>query len=378
MSNLTLRTFTSLVQGQAAAMQGRAKLTLNRTLDFSAGSLIRSLAEANSSIALWLQAEIVKVLLRTRARTSEGEELDTFVEDFGLSRLQSVLASGSVTFSRLTPSAQAIIPIGAEVETVDGTARFVVAADASNPAYNSVLSGYVVPAGVAAYTVPVVATVSGSKSNVAAGTITSLRTVIFHIDTVTNVGATINGGTQESDAALRTRFVEYIQSLARATVGAILFAVRSVRAGITATMIEFENPEGIASDICTVTVDDGTGYPALDLIVAARAAVERYRPAGVRFVAVSPRVVTTTVSMRVTIADGFDANDLVGKVGTAVKAHVDSRALGLGLSLTRLSAVAYGVSQGVVNVSDVRINGGTADVVGHPRQKVISTVVTVV
>jgi hypothetical protein len=108
---LSLRTFNTLVQAMAAAVQASAA----QLLDLSVGSTLRAVLEANASIGLWMQWLILLVLRMTRAATSSGADLDSWMADLTLIRLPAVADTGTVTFSRFTPSMAALIPVGALV-----------------------------------------------------------------------------------------------------------------------------------------------------------------------------------------------------------------------------------------------------------------------
>src|SRR4051794_26633430 len=113
MAQLITYTFSQIVSNIATAVQGSAKSLLN----FTVGSVLRAIAEATASVVLWLQAIILQVLTLTRAATSVGTDLDSWMADFGLARLAAVAAAGQVTFARFTATMQAVVPVGANVQT---------------------------------------------------------------------------------------------------------------------------------------------------------------------------------------------------------------------------------------------------------------------
>ena len=92
---LSLRTFNALVQSMAAAVEASA----TQLLDLTAGSTLRAVLEANASIGLWMQWLILQVLRTTRAATSDGADLDSWMADLTLTRLPAVAATGTVTLS---------------------------------------------------------------------------------------------------------------------------------------------------------------------------------------------------------------------------------------------------------------------------------------
>lgn len=365
MAMLATKGFVRLVQDQAAAIQARSKTLI----DFTIGSILRAMVESNSSVALWLQGLVLQVLALTRAATSSGPDLDTWVNDFGVTRLAARPSSGSVTFSRFTTSIQAVVPVGAQVRTGDGAQGFTVVLDAANTSYNAGLGGYVIPVGVASAAVPVKADVPSAASNVVAGAITSIATPIPYVDTVTNVGAFSNGSDAESDAALRARFRAFIASLAKATKTAIGYAITSLQLGMQYTLVENQQYNGATDNgYFYVVVDDGTGAPPSSVLSNVYAAVDLVRPVGSRFGVFAPVVQTASVSMIVTVAPGYDGPTVKGQVGQAITTHVNGLPLGATLYYNRLAQVAFDASPGVANVSSILLNGGTADLAATARQ----------
>ena len=141
---LSLRNFNTLVQNMAAAVEASA----TQLVDLSVGSTLRAVLEANASIGLWMQWLILLVLRMTRAATSSGGDLDSWMGDFSLARLPAIAATGIVTFSRFTPTVAALIPAGALVRTADGTQTFEISVDTLLTAWSPASNGYVIASGV--------------------------------------------------------------------------------------------------------------------------------------------------------------------------------------------------------------------------------------
>ena len=198
---LQLQNFTTLVQNMAAAVQSAA----TQLLDITIGSTLRAILEANASIGLWMQWLILQVLQVTRAATSDGADLDSWMADFSVTRLPALAATGFVTVSRFTSTATVFIPAGALVRTADGMQTFAITAAPQHPDFNPVQNGYTLRAGVATLDVPIQATVPGVSSNVLASSISQLATAIPGIDTVTNSASLQNGLDTETDSAVRAR-----------------------------------------------------------------------------------------------------------------------------------------------------------------------------
>lgn len=371
---LSLLTFTALVQRFAASAQSAAA----SLLDFTVGSVLRALAEANASIALWLQWLIFQVLQTTRAATSTGSALDTWMADFTLTRLAATEASGSVTLSRFTATSSALVPVGAQVRTADGTQTFQVTISTTNPLWNAAQNGYLIPPGTASGVVPVAALTAGSSGNVQAGAISLLATAMPGIDTVTNAAPFANGLDAETDAALRARFANFIQTRSRATPLAIANAIQNVQQGLTWTIQENVLPNGMAQmGNFVVTVDDGSGNPPSALLATIGTAIEAVRPVGSTFTVQGPADVVVNVALTITVSAAGNKPALLGPVEQAILAYIDTLPIGGSLPLTKIAQVAYGAGISVVNVSAITLNGATADIAATQVQVIKAGTVVV-
>lgn len=372
MATLNSKRFSTLVGDFAAAVQGSSR----QLVDFTIGSILRAVAEASSGVALWLQGLAFQILTTTRLATSVGSDADSFVNDFGLTRIPAVAATGIVTFSRVSSvgALQAVIPVGAKVNTTDGSQPFLVYADTTNSSYSATAvagGGYLIAAGVTSVNVPVQAVNAGVQGNVTAGSISLIQTGISGIDTVTNGSPFINGLDAESDASLRTRFVLYIQALARSTKGAIGYAITSLQSGLQYTITENQQYAGATDNgYMTIVVDDGSGAPSAALITAATNAVDAYRAATTRFGVFAPVVVNVTVSCTITTAAGYNHSTLVAQVAAAISSYINGLGLGNTLRWSRLEQVAYDVSPGITNVASLLVNSATSDVTASALQTI--------
>ncbi len=350
---LPLQGFTTLMQNMAASVQGAA----NAFIDLTVGSVLRAILEANAAIALWMQWLIVQVLAQTRAATSNGTDLDSWVADFGMARLPAQVASTTLTFSRITPGFAAAIPVGSQAKTADGTQTFTVQADPANPAFSTLTGSFGIAPSATSISVSAVAAVAGSGGNVQAGAISLLATAIPGIDAVTNPVAAAGGQNAESDAALRSRFSNFIDSRSRATPSAVAFTIQSLQQGLNYTLVENQDPSGAnRPGFFTITVDDGSGSPPSVLIANVSNALEGVRPVGTQFAVQPPLLVIANISLTLTYS-GSDEAAVQSSVSAALQAYVSGLTIGTPLPISRVSAIAYGSSTAIANVTNVRING---------------------
>jgi|SRR5579883_935267 len=379
MPSILTKNFKTLVSDQVAAIQGAC----NALLDFSVGSVLLSFVQANAAaVGLWLQGLVLQAITLTRAATSNGSDLDSWMADFGLTRIPAIQASGAVTFSRVTSTIATVIPVGALVSSADGTQTFTVIADTTNPNYYGNLGGYSVGVGVSSMSVTVQAVNAGTQGNVAAGAISVIKTGIAGIDTVTNSSAFTNGQNAETDSALRIRFVNFINQLSKGTPSAIGFAITSLQQNLQYSIIENKDYSGATDNgMVTVIVDDGSGNIPAGTLALATNAVNGARAAGVRVGVFGAVAVLANVQMTITTAAGFNHPTVVGLVATALTAYINSLGMlpisGNTLPYTKLEQIAYEASPGVTNVTNISLNGSTADLVATQLQTIKAGTITV-
>ena len=371
---LSLQNFQQLLQRMAAAVQRSG----SQLIDLSVGSILRAVLEANASVALWIQWLIVQTLRTTRAATSKGVDLDTWMADFSLARQPAVTARGSVTFSRLMTNMTTIIPVGTQVRTTGIPIRFLVDADPSNTAWLSDSRAYALRPGVAAIDVPVVADIPGSNGNVVANSIVTIATAVPGLDFVSNSYA-LSGGTEaEDDEHFRSRFQDYINSRSRATKDAVDFAIASLQQ--TTRHRLFENIDAAGAwqpGHFLLVVDDGTGQPTAALLAAAHAAVDAVRPIGSNFTIIPPDTVTVTVVIGLSTTGRVLEPTDTANIIAAVSFYINHIPIGGTLYMTRVVESVYKAVPIQRSIASVLINGTAADLVAAPRSILRAASVTV-
>lgn len=368
------KTYTQLVRDQAAAVQGSA----SGLVDFSVGSVLRAFAEAVAQVALWLQGLILHLLAATRASTSRGVDLDSWMADYGLSREAAMPALGDVTFSRFSSSGEASVPLGSRVETLDGSQSYLVTLDTANTAWNGARQAYVMTPGVASVTVPVSGETPGAAGNAAAGAVSVIASSIPGVDTVVNAASFFSGSDPENDVAFRARFQLFIASLSRATKSAIAYAIASLEQNLTHVLVENETYDGAERrGHFYVIINDGTGTPTSETLDLVSAAIEEVRPVGITFGVFAPEIVDVDVALTIHLEQGADAVAVRAAVLLAIELHIDALGMGGAVRLTRIAQVAYSASTSIYNITGIGLNGATADVVANAKQLPRADVITV-
>lgn len=354
----------TLVRDFAAGAQSSSQTQL----DFSEGSVLLAIGEGIAGLGTWLQKLYIFALSVTRLTTSYGVWVDTFIATFGMTRLPAAAATGNVTFARYgSPIGAVAVPVGTQVATADGRQAFQVYADPSNAAYSPTAAagspGYVMAAGANTVDAPVRALVVGKAGNVAAQTIQKLQSPASGIDAVINTAAFTTGIDRETDLAVKARFILFIAALASGTETAIRSAVVNLQQGLTCEVIS-------TPGIVTVYVDDGSGEPDPDVVALAASAVNAVRAGGVQSVVLPTSRLAANVQMIVEVGDGYRQDDVVARVTSALSLAINGLGPKTRLPYTRLEHIAYDASPGVINVTDVLLNGGTADLVPGVGQRI--------
>lgn len=355
---ITFQSFKTMLGNAVAAAQGASPALL----ELDVGSPGRAMLEGVTGVGLWFQFVALQILSRTRLSTSIGVDADSFVEDFGLTREPGTAATGVVRFTSFTPDNQsATIAVGTPVKTASNIIYDVVE-DSTNSAWSAADNAYVRPAGTASITVPVQCEAAGTAGNVAAGAICLLGSAISGIDTVTNDAALTNGSDGETDAALRTRFVSYINSRSKATLVAIENAITDASANLIYQVIENVDASGAFLPGNVVAfIDDGSGDVSDSVIDEVYAAIDDVRPAAVSIQVVRPKVVRPPVTMTVSVNSAGDLPTIQTTIRTNIATYLNGLTIGESASYSRLIQIAYASSTAVTNVSGVTLAGGTAD-----------------
>lgn len=377
---LELKSQEKFVSDEIQSVQAQA----GNQFTFPIGSIVRALVEAHGRTALWLESLAQYVLARTRLATSIGNDVDTFVQDFGLFRLPGVAASGAVVFSSFSATQERVIaPFTSTVTTPDGAVTFQVTIDTTNPYWVPSQNSYVIPVNTFLADVPVIALKEGIQGNVAAHQISIINSPIVGIDTVDNEFAFDNGKDAQTDAQLRKYFVDYLGSLSRATLTAIQFAIETVEQGLVYTIVENIDYTTQAQRLgyFYAIVDDGSGSISTELYDNIVNSIEQYRGLTIMFEVQRPILLNANIAATINLPSGFSSTTLIAAVESALTSYIDSIPMGGGtLFYSRLFQVIYNVILSEINndnnfldefsITGLTINSSTSDLVSNAKQSI--------
>jgi uncharacterized phage protein gp47/JayE len=358
--NLPTRSFTDIVRDMSAAITASA----GRLIDMSVGSVLRAIIEANAAIVLWVQWLVLLTLQTTRAATSTGADLDTWMADFSLPRQPAVASSGVATFSRFSGTSTVFIAAGTIIKTQDGSMSFAVVVDVSNAAWQPTLNAYSLSPGVMSLDLPIVAVTAGQSGNVLPDTITVLASPVSGIDTVNNAAPTSGGEDPESDAAFRIRFTNFFAARSRATLDAVGYAISLVGSSLSYVILENSDAAGNSClGNMLIVVDNGTGSLTNTMFNSLSLAIQAVRPLGTSFSIQPPHVVQVQVSLSAQLPATLSATATQSLLQAAIESYIINLAIGSPLSLTRISQLAYQTEPQIINISNVTLNGVATDLI---------------
>lgn len=308
------------LDGLAAAIKKR--------LNVQDGNLTKATANAVGSAGTILQNMSQYTIAISRASTSVGIDLDSFLAQFGYTRNPATNAYGNVILYSVLPATQPVnVPIGTVLQTQGALIKYTIIADPNQPNYNVLTSSYVLAIGQTQMVVTAQAQVAGSGGSVQAGQLTQIVPTIFGISSVSNPQPIINGISGESDADFLARFQQDFFNKAKGTFDAITAAL--LKAGCTKVKLIsgcvvvgnpatglLEKPNG---GWVNAVVDNGSTAPSAVFLDKCRATVASTMAFGFFGpVVVAPEILSPSIQIPLRFADATQQLAIFNAVKTAV------------------------------------------------------------
>ena len=375
--NLIFKTFDQFVSDESTGW-GAA---LGLTPELLSGDPALAVFQTAATQFMFIEFLIQALILAMRLSTATDGDVDSFVADFGLTRLPATLATGVVVFGALTPPSTPIpIAAGSIVQTNGGAILFAI---------NSVMQGLDI----------------GLAENQTPDLGTQLGFFTAFIDAglaPTNVEAESDGNTPASgNTAIFTLANTPVQP------GSVEIEVAG---GLVGTISDTNNGNGTgaladALGIASGTIVYATGQCTITLTVAftsAEAITSSYNyfsppPAGlfnqifaaidavraftVQFAVSPPATITAVVALNIRVdPNGTETpTQAEATVALAIVNYVNSLTIGQSLYLLRLPQVAEDGDDNVISVQpgSVTINGQPADMAATQGQLIRTSIANV-
>lgn len=315
--------------------------------DFNVGSATRTLLEATA-----MELEELYYRIFSGIQASIPEEV---FQAFDFPPISASPSTVTLTFGRTAADAanDYLIPAGTLVATADGVS-FQTVNDATLLKTTTSIS------------TSAVAVNSGISGNVAAGSITVLKSAVVGIQTVTNSAASTGGVDQESLSSQQVRFSQYVSALARSPVNGIIAGAMSSKlvdlitgqvtervafaSLIEPYLIDSSKPAGI----CDLYIDNGGGAASNALVTQTQQIIDGYidpiqgpvmgyRAAGVTINVSAVTPISQAVVATVTPDTGFTFSALQSSVQAAVGSFFNALTIGQTMRWSQLLAAIMAV-----------------------------------
>ncbi len=293
---------------------------------------------------------------------TSGGYLDKMAGIFGVNRKNGEQAAGTVT---LTGTAGAVIPAGTEFLTEDGLS-FTLDEDVTLTAAEDDADA----SGSGSLT----ASAAGTAYNVAEGQIVRTKFVVPGLKSFV-AGAASGGTDDETSAALTERLYTALREPATSGNAYQYRQWASEMPGVGAARV-IRVWDG-AGTVKVILADSNMQPAAAETVSAVAAYIEELRPVGAEVTVVAATGVTVNVSATVTLSSGASLDAAAAACKAVLKEYLSATVRGgfaavidadrdtlsdyaLTVRLSRIQSLLLDVA-GVIDVADVKLNGGAAN-----------------
>ncbi len=280
-----------------------------------------------------LQAQADYVERQCFPQTAVGEALDTHALQRGLSRMPASKAAGLIRFSVNTAAA-------ADITIPEGT-RCITASELEF----EVTEDSVITAGSLYCDAPAEALIPGKSGNTAANTVVFMELAPEGVCACTNPTDFSGGCDEESDDALRERVLDSFTNAANS--GNIAYYRNTAMAvdGVAAVSVQ---PRKRGRGTVDITVAAESGIPDTVLIGRVSQLMNGRREICVDVSVSGPTAQNVNVETELKIKDGYNSEEVIAAVESAIQNHFTGKILGKGLKKAELGSIIFGV-EGVEN-----------------------------
>lgn len=342
--------------------------------DFVVGGKTRTKFEA---VAVEMEAQDLQFYIVAKKAIATG-----IYQSFNFQLLPAARATGSVTFTASpAPSTPITIPAGTRIATV--------ATSATPEKVYQTMADAIIGAGQTTASAQISALTAGTVGNTGLGTITSMKTTLSGISSVTNPAALTNGAEKETEIARRLRFQEYISVLTRGTGSALVYgakttALTDIDGNITeqvTSAVVTGPPETGSAGICSIYIFNGVDGASAELIAAAQGVIDGdyetntpgYKAAGIVATVYAATTIAVDVTMTIAALDGYDGSALEDAALAIIDQYLSSFDIGETCIINEIVERVMSID-GVYNLS---MAAPSADVTTTQSQVIVPGTVSV-
>ncbi len=297
-------------------------------------------------------------------QTAQGKELDLHAEQRGISRQNSVKASGGLTFGRGVPLPYDVMIPKATV-CAAGNAIGNAGGQATSPTEYETTSDAVLPAGILEIHVPAQAVDGGTAGNASAGFINTLVTPPVGIETVTNAAPFTGGQDSESDESLRNRLLRSYSTLSNGTNAEFYRTAALGVEGVTsAAVVPREEGDGTVGVYIWSGGSASEGEPTAELIGKVSDKLNSIREINVRVIvkAAARRDINVSVYIKPAHGSTFEQAKVIAE--EAVKKHFALKKIGDSTLRNKIGALLINLDA----VDNYTLAANMSDFHGEPQR----------
>lgn len=359
-----------------ASMVNFMRATQGQITDFNVGGVARTLVEAPA-------IEIDELYQMMFRGLKEAIPVSVY-NSFSFELLPAMGSSGTLRFTVSPVSASDIsIPAATVVMQAGGRYRYLTGVDVVLTAGDSYVD-------VIAYCES-----TGTDTNVGAGLLVEQTTPIANV-TVTNQNAFANGRDLETDAERKTRFRDYISTIARGTLSALNYGASTAtvvnadgevieRVGAVAIVEPYlVDPLTYPPALVWVYIHNGSGSTSTDLVTAAQTVIDGYettdgtpvpgwKAAGVKVEVSAATEVPVDVTATVEVLATHDAVTAKAQAISDVSAYLG----GLGIGVEAVQAEIVSLIMSVPGIYNCAVTLPSADVSAASDEKIMAGTVAI-
>lgn len=315
--------------------------SFNNTLDLSDGEPLRTIVEAfveELDLQYW---QLEQNYNSSFIDSAYGDDLTNLVALLGISRNQSTMAKGTITFYRETPATQNYyIPEGTLVESIP-TEEGIVVQFLTIEEANLLI-------GQTSVDVPIEATEGGSNGNVAPSAIRVINDPPTGIEGVINNESTAGGEEEEIDEELRERALAALETAGKGTLEAIKFYVNSIEGIREVSVVDMAR--GIGT-IDVLVLGELTPLPQ-EKIDEIEQKIDEVKSAGIDSLLKQPELITQNVTVTLQLENGYALTDEIkDNVAIAIKEYINDLSIGERMILNQLRKYILNSNEAIIDIS---------------------------
>ncbi|NOW85524.1 putative phage protein gp47/JayE [Clostridium beijerinckii] len=316
--------------------------------DKSKGSFVYDVLSSGANKFAQYDESINTMVERRFATTATGKDLQYVVVDHGVIPKTSTKATTVVTITGIAGSP---VPKGEKVAT--DSINFIFTQDRIIPDSKTV-------------DVPVECEKYGNVGNVPIGAIKYFPKTLAGLQTVTNKEEVTNGYNAEEDPELKERFFEKVQEPATSGNEAEYKAWAKSITGVSDAKVipiwDKSNGKNGAGTVKVIIINSDKRAADQTLIDSVKTYIEGVRPVGATVTVISALELSINVSATLILAPGQVLDNVKTVVETNITNYLKTIAFKQSfVSFAAMSSIIFN-SQGVIDVSNLNLNGDVANV----------------